>query len=116
AFAGVEAQTEPEWGWEDELVCNLNFTQTTFSNWAQGGESTWSWQVDVLARLLNDQVRHGWTNSLRFSYGRTRAGERRARKASDEIRLESVLTFKKDTYVNPYFAISAETQISPGYF
>ena len=37
------------------------------------------------------------------------------RKSADEIRLETVLSLRKEVLVNPYMALSLRTQFAPGY-
>ncbi len=117
AITAVPAQEEkkPEYGWKNEVVGNLNFTQNSFSNWAAGGEDSWSWQLDVLARFVNDRKDYTWANSGKLSFGKTQVGDAEARKAADEINLESVFTYKMDVYMNPFVAITAKTQLAKGY-
>ncbi len=39
-FAQEAEEEQAEYGWQKELVGGLNFSQTAFDNWAQGGENT----------------------------------------------------------------------------
>lgn len=108
-------EKKPEYGWKNEMVGNLNFTQNKFDNWAQGGEDSWSWQLDINAKFENDQEKYNWSNTGKFSFGQTQIGDADSRKAADEIKLESVYTYKMNLYINPYFAVTGKTQISKGY-
>ncbi len=108
-------EKKPEYGWKKEMVGNLNFTQNKFDNWAQGGEDSWSWQLDVNAKFENDQEKYNWSNTGKFSFGQTQIGDADARKAADEIKLESVYTHKMGIHINPYIAVTGKTQISKGY-
>ena len=45
----------------------------------------------------------------------TKVGDVSARKAADEIKLESVYTYKMNIYVNPYLAATGLTQLTDGY-
>ncbi len=94
-FAQEEKKEEPVYGWQNELVGNLNFTQTMLDNWSQGGEDSWVWQLDI--------------------NGKAKIQDSEARKSADEIRLESVYTYKVGTYVNPYVAVTGITQLTSGY-
>ena len=108
-------EKKPEYGWKNEGVAGLNFTQNKFDNWSQGGEDSWSWQLDINAKFENEQEKYNWSNSIKISYGKTKVGDASARKAADEIKLESVYTYKLGYYVNPYAAVTGLTQFTDGY-
>ncbi|HEM49412.1 MAG TPA: DUF3078 domain-containing protein [Caldithrix sp.] len=108
-------EKKPEYGWKNEGVAGLNFTQNKFDNWTQGGEDSWSWQLDINAKFVNDQEKYNWSNSIKISYGKTKVGDAGARKAADEIKLESVYSYKLGIYVNPYAAVTGLTQFTDGY-
>ncbi|RMG67063.1 MAG: DUF3078 domain-containing protein [Calditrichaeota bacterium] len=102
-------------GWHKTLVGNLNFTQNRFDNWTQGGEDSWAWQLDLNGKFIHEAPTTRWDNSLKFSFGRTRVGDAGSRKAADELKLESVFTFKLGFYINPYVSVTALTQVAPGF-
>jgi hypothetical protein len=108
-------EKKPEYGWKNEGIANLSFTQNKFDNWSQGGEDSWSWQLDINTKIANDQKNYNWTNTLKISYGKTKVGDIGARKAADELKLESVYTYKMSLYVNPYLAVTGLTQFTDGY-
>ena len=114
-FSQESEEKKPEYGWKKEVVGNLNFTQNKFDNWSQGGEDSWSWQLDINAKFENDQEKYNWTNTGKFSFGQTKVGDADSRKAADEIKLESVYTYKLGEHVNPYAAVTGRTQITDGY-
>jgi hypothetical protein len=37
---------EPKYGWQKEIVGGINLTQTSLSNWTQGGENSFAWQLN----------------------------------------------------------------------
>ena len=37
---------EPKYGWQKEMVGGINLTQTSLSNWTQGGENSFAWQLN----------------------------------------------------------------------
>jgi hypothetical protein len=115
SFSQETEKTQPEYGWKKELIGNLNFTQNNFDNWSQGGENSWSWQLDINVKFVNDQEKYNWSNSGKCSFGKTKIGDVEARKAADEIKLESVYTYKFGVYVNPYIAATGKTQFTKGY-
>jgi hypothetical protein len=114
---GTEEKKEPEYGWKNALVANFSFTQNQFDNWAQGGENSWAWQTDLIAKFINDQEKFNWANSGKLSYGQAKIADDDAKKAADEIKIESVFTYKmgKSTHINPYVAVTGLTQFTRGY-
>jgi len=108
-------EQEPEYGWKKELVGNLNFTQTAFDNWTQGGEDTLAWQLNINGKAVKSEKKYKWVNTEKIAYGMAKIGDINSRKSVDELKLESVFTYLLGTYVNPYVAATAETQFTPGY-
>ncbi len=56
-----------------------------------------------------------WINSYKFAFGQTRLGIQGLRKTDDKIDLESVLSYKVGTYVNPYASATLKTQFALGF-
>lgn len=115
AFAQEKQEEEPKYGWLKEMVGGINLTQTSLSNWTQGGENSFAWQLNFNFKFINRQEKYNWANSGKFTYGSTKLGGQEFRKSIDEIKLESVFTYKLGIYVNPFIACTAETQLAPGY-
>ncbi len=113
--AQKKQEDKPKYGWQKEMVGAINLTQTSLSNWAQGGENSFAWQLNFNFKFINSQEKYSWANSGKFTYGSNKIGDQELRKSIDEIKLESVFTYKLGTYVNPYIACTAETQFTPGY-
>lgn len=114
-FAQEEKKEEPKYGWQNEVAAGLNLTQTSFDNWSQGGENSLAWQFNFNAKFNNDQEKYNWSNTGKLLFGRTKVGSQDSRKSIDEIKLESVYTYKLTPYVNPYVSASAQTQLMKGY-
>lgn len=114
-FGQSDKKEEPKYGWQKALVGGLNLTQTSFDNWAQGGENSFAWQVNVNFKFVNNQEKFNWANAGKFTYGSTKIGSQEMRKSIDEIKLETVYTHKMATYLNPFVAATGETQFAPGY-
>lgn len=113
---GQEQPAEaPKYGWKKEMVGGIALAQTSFDNWAQGGENSSAWQANLNFKFENDQSKSNWANSGKLSYGNSKTGSQEARKSIDEIRLESVLTYKLGVLINPYLGVTGETQFAPGY-
>ena len=101
--------------WEKAIVGGFNMTQTGFDNWVAGGESAFAWQINLDFKFVQDLEKTNWSNSGKLAYGATRVGDADMRKSVDEIKLESVLTYKLGTIINPYAAITGESQFAASY-
>jgi hypothetical protein len=110
-----QKEEEQKLGWQKEIIGNLNFTQNQFDNWTKGGENSWSWQLDINATFIDEQPKFNWKNGAKLSYGRTKVGKAESRKAADEIKGESVYTRKLGIFVNPYLAVTGQTQLTKGF-
>ena len=118
-FCTLSAQTAKEdsvkYGWQNELITGLNLSQTQFDNWKQGGENTLAWQFNCQFRFINNQPKIKWANSGKLTYGAIKITGESTRKSIDEIKLESLLTYKLGLIINPYLAFNAMTQFATGY-
>ena len=97
------------------MVGGINLTQTSFDNWTQGGENSAAWQLNLNFKFVNDQEKTNWSNSSKFTYGETKSGDAESKKSIDEIKIESVFTYKVSVLLNPYVAATGESQFAPGY-
>lgn len=111
----AEAKKESQYGWQKEMIGGLNLTQTNLSNWAQGGVNSFAWQLNMNFKFVNDQKKSNWAHSGKLTYGAIKIKDQEFRKSIDEIKLESVFTYKVGTHINPFLAVTGETQFSPGY-
>jgi len=114
-FGVVMAAENAAGSWEKSMQGGLNMTQTGFDNWIAGGESAFAWQLNLNYRFVRDVEKTTWSNTGKFAYGATQTGDADPRKSADEIKLESVLTYKLGTAINPYVALTGETQFASGY-
>ena len=115
SFSQEKTEETPQYGWKNAFVGGINATQTSFDNWSQGGENSFAWQASINFDFTNVQEKTSWANSGKFTYGQTKSGDAETRKSVDEIKFESVLTYKMNIYINPFIAVTGETQIGPGY-
>jgi hypothetical protein len=113
--AQEKAKADTVLGWTNEVVGSLNLSQTSFDNWSQGGENSLSWQLNANAKFVNDRENYNWSNAGKISLGAVKVGDQETKKSVDEIRLESVLTYKITRILNPYIAATGETQFAKGY-
>lgn len=101
--------------WQKSIIGGINITQTGFDNWSSGGENAFSWQLHLSYQMLRDYASLKWENSGKFSYGATKNGSKDMQKSIDEIKAESVLTYKMGSSVNPFLAVTGETQFAEGF-
>jgi hypothetical protein len=106
---------KPKYGWQREMIGGFNLTQSSFDNWVQGGDNQLTWQVYLNFKFVDDQAKTNWANSGKLSYGNSKVGKEAAKKSIDDIKLESVYTYKLGVLINPYVAATGETQFAPGY-
>ncbi len=111
-------QTQPDsvkYGWQNEIVGNVTLTQASFDNWQQGGESTFAWQAKLNSTFVLDRETFALANTVKFDLGFAKVSGEEARKAADQIFLESVYTRKLGRRFSPFFAITAKTQFAAGF-
>ncbi len=112
---GVAGQEIPEGAWENSIVGSVNMTQTGFDNWAAGGENAFAWQVNVNFKFVQLLEKTTWSNSGKIVYGAIKIGNADVQKSVDEIKMESVLIYKRGSSINPFIAFTGETQLAAGY-
>ena len=102
--------------WKISGVGGLNFSQSSYTNWAAGGENALS---GTAYSVLNANYKRGqasWDNVLELAYGKTELGSARARKSDDKIDLSSKYghyAFGKNWYYSTLF--NFKSQFDNGY-
>ncbi len=109
--------------WTLGEVLSLTVSQSTFSNnWAGGDHGSIVWVLGSASSAERQfTARFNSKSTLQLAYGQTsrqvddpaHPGQRTwvaPDKTTDQVLLESVGRFTLDTYVDPYFALRAETQ------
>jgi hypothetical protein len=110
-----EQKEEPKFGWENKFLGTLNLSQTSLSNWPAGGENSWNWLINLNGSFIDKQIDYDWANTLKIQYGQSKIGSDELKKTDDEFFLESVFTYKVWNKLNPYAAITVQTQFTKGY-
>jgi hypothetical protein len=117
-FAQEPQQTLPQVGdispWKHTLIMSANITQISFTDWAQGGENALAYALFLEGKSSYTKDVIDWVNTYKFGYGQAKLGSQGIRKTDDKIDLESVLTYKMGTYINPYASASLKTQFMEG--
>jgi hypothetical protein len=101
--------------WKHTLVAGLTVTQVSYTDWSQGGENALAYTLSVDGKSVQDLTMTNWSNSYKLAYGQTRLGSKGLRKTDDKIELESVLTYKLGTHVNPYASATFKSQFDDGF-
>ncbi len=109
------AEKKEQPGWNNKLVGGLNMSQVTFDNWAKGGENAVTWQILFTGKFEKNHNRYKWLTAGKFNFGKTKLDGLEFRKSVDELRLETVFTYKIGSYINPYAAATILTQFVEGY-
>ncbi len=114
----VEQKVEEPKYWEQSLKTNINFGQTSLTNWAAGGDNT-----VTLAAFIDGNANYKkndifWNNRLQLDYGTVYASSKPIlQKNSDRIYLESKFGYKKPSMKNFFFSANYDfkSQFSTGY-
>ncbi len=115
ALSAQDALPEDSLGWRRQIVGQLNLSQVSFDNWAQGGENSLAWQVVGAGRFRYQQPRYRWDNSFDLNFGKTKLGGANYRKSVDDIAVASVLAYRSGTLLEPYASVALQTQFARGY-
>lgn len=113
--AQTDEQSPPAAAWKHTLVSSLTITQVSYTDWSQGGENALAYTLSVDGKSVQDLTSTSWSNSYKFAYGQTRLGSKGLRKTDDKIELESVLTYKLGTSINPYASATFKSQFDDGF-
>ncbi len=100
--------------WKHTMIISANVTQVSFTDWAQGGENALAYALFLEGKSTYAVDVVNWVNSYKFGYGQAKLGSQGIRKTDDDIDLESVFTYKIETYINPFVSASLKTQFTEG--
>jgi hypothetical protein len=102
-------------GWDAGGLISIAFSQTSFTNWAAGGQNTigLSSLASFHANYRNGRFR--WLNDGQFSYGFQKIGEAKLQKTTDQIAVTSSAGYKMFDHMFLSFMTNFQTQFQPGY-
>ena len=80
-----KAQNDADTAWKTGGDFSLMFSQSSFTNWAAGGENnlTFNGYVNLFAKY--EKGKSKWENMLSLAYGQTKTGNQDYRKSEDKI-------------------------------
>jgi hypothetical protein len=91
------------------------FNQSSFSNWASGGENTVAGNLNVNYDFNYKKKNINWDTRLISSYGMSHLSEKGLRKTDDRLELNTLLGIKTSKYWFFSFIGNFKTQYSKGY-
>lgn len=101
--------------WSKGGVAALNISQAAFSNWAKGGESSYSGTL-LYNMFANRQGKSfTWENKFDLGYGLMYTDENGTRKTEDKLDFFSKVGYNWKKNVNITALANLKTQIAPGY-
>jgi len=115
ASKSYSQNAETEGLWKVSGTVGINLTQTSFTNWSQGGENSIAYSVFGNFGLNYSKEAWNFTNSLKLTYGQTKLGKAEIHTTDNEFYLEDVLTYNVGWKLEPYVSNIAKTVLSAGY-
>jgi hypothetical protein len=102
-------------GWKYPTILNIALSQTSFTNWASGGEN--SYAINGLLNLNGNYKSKMamWENNLTLAYGLMKQGEKEVRKTDDKMEFSSKSGYKAVS--NWYYSglVQFKTQFTDGF-
>lgn len=109
-----EIDTTIKSGWSTAGTVGANFSQITFENWLQGGESSFSLSgIGNFGAFYRD-INWFLSNRMKLAYGRAKSSSRYYT-TDNELRLENLLIKNIGWKVNPYFSNELRTGLANGF-
>lgn len=102
-------------GWNMTGVVGLNLSQTSFSNWAQGGSNSLAFAAYTNLGAIYFSDPWKWKNRLNMTYGRSKIGNEGYRTNENDIYFESVTSRDIGWAVDPYFSVTFRSALTKGY-
>ena len=114
-FSQKKKETVPQPKWKINGRFAFIFNQSSFSNWASGGENTVAGNFNVNYDFNYKKKNINWDTRLITSYGLSHLSEKGWRKTDDRFELNSVLGIKTTTYWFFSFISNFKTQYTKGF-
>ena len=102
-------------GWKVGGLISINLSQSSFSNWAAGGDNNLGLSVFYKPFFNYKKGKVKWENSMDFRYGKNKVGSDPWRKSDDKLELTS--NFGINAGKNWYYSLQGnfKTQFDKGY-
>ncbi len=115
AQENTEAPADSLQLWKFGGAGSLTFSQVSFTNWAAGGENSYSLNGLMNLHANYKKDRTTWENTLDMGYGIIKQGEKEVRKTDDKLEFMSKFGYKTNS--NWYYSgmLNFKTQFGKGY-
>ena len=115
ALLPLSLSAQDEEGWSHDGLTGFNLSQTSFTNWSEGGENTVADNVYLNYSLNYKKGKLSWTNDLGANYGQNFTDDNGWRKSLENINLAS--KFGHQITEKLYYAalLDFKSQFADGY-
>ena len=115
ANAYSQDSVKKDTAWKFGGMFALTLSQTGFTNWAAGGENSYSGngRVGLFANYIQGKI--AWENNLDMAYGRSKQGNAGLKKTDDFLEINSKYGFKAGERWYYSAVLNARTQFDNGY-
>jgi len=101
--------------WKVTGVTSLSMSQLSLTNWAAGGENSFSGNALIKISPDYDNGTLNWDNDLTLGFGLLKQGDSNARKSDDQIELSSKFGYRASKNWLYTALLSFRTQFADGY-
>ncbi|WP_144895658.1 DUF3078 domain-containing protein [Lutibacter sp. Hel_I_33_5] len=112
-FSQQKTDSIPKWKVHGRFA--FVFNQSTFSNWASGGENTIAGNININYDFNYKKDNINWDSRIITSYGLSHLSEKGYRKTDDRFEFNSLLGIKSKDYWFFSFITNFKTQYTTGY-
>lgn len=114
-FSQKKKEDAPQPKWKIKGRFSFVFNQSSFSNWASGGENTIAGNFNVNYDFNYKKNKVNWDTRLITSYGISHISEKGYRKTDDRFELNTLLGLKASTYWFFSFIGNFKSQYTKGF-
>lgn len=114
-LAPVFAMAQEDTPWVHSGITGINFSQTSFTNWSEGGDNSVASNAYLNGSLNYKKDKISWTNDLNINYGQNNTKMTGWRKNIDNLNFAS--KFGQQMTEKVYYAalLDFKTQMTDGY-
>ena len=111
----ISAQEKAPTLWTKAGFVGLKFTQSSFTNWAAGGENALALDAQFTYQADYKNEKHLWQNRVELNYGFNQTGDAPLKKTTDKIYLNSNYGFQIEKSLYLIAFLTYQSQFSNGY-
>ncbi len=115
-LTAANAQDETPSNWTHSGLTGLNLSQTSLTNWSEGGENSTTWNVYFNGSLNYKKDKVSWTNDLDANFGQLKTQTIEDwRKNMDNLHFASKFGRQMSEHLFYAALLDFKTQFAPGY-